>query len=210
MTRHGARAPAPIAAAAFMLPALGFALGPIFEKHAGALAGRRRARRLPRRHLRARRSSRSSPGIGEAGKTTVYVRKRNPKIDTEPARPVQPVHRDLHALHAPRLPGALRRGRRALHLPVPRRRLRLPRARSPAARRCARSTASTRACATASVEIGPRYSVNSELQALLAARPGRAARRHRPVPLPVALLDPRSCQGRRPCPSFPRPRSPKL
>ena len=50
---------------------------------------------------------------------------------------------------------------RALHLPVPRRRLHFT-GRSPAARRCARSTASTCACATASVEVGPRYSVNSE------------------------------------------------
>ena len=67
-------------------------------------------------------------------------------------------------------------------------------ARSTAARRCARSTASTRASRDGQVEIGPRYSVNTRAQALLAARPGRAARRHRPVPLPVALLDAASSQ----------------
>ena len=43
-------------------PALGFALGPIFEDHERALAGRRPARRLHRRHLRPEGHQRSPTG----------------------------------------------------------------------------------------------------------------------------------------------------
>ena len=83
----------------------------------------------------------------------------------------------------------------ALHLPVPRRRLRLPRqgrrrSAGPPARPLLHRDAQRH-----SVEIGPRFSVNSELAALLAARPGRAARRHRPVPLPVAAHGPQARRG---------------
>ena len=57
--------------------------GPGVREARAALAGGRPARRVPGDHLHARRSSRSSPGIGQAGKTTVYIRKRNPKVDTD-------------------------------------------------------------------------------------------------------------------------------
>jgi menaquinol-cytochrome c reductase iron-sulfur subunit len=49
-----------IAAGSFALPALGFAIGPIFK------------------------STPLTPGIGEAGKSTAYVRQFNPEIDTDP------------------------------------------------------------------------------------------------------------------------------
>ena len=68
-------------------------------------------------------------GIGQVGKTTIYVRARNAEIDAPPNPPgydEQFIAR-LDPLHAPRLPGPLHRGRQALRLPVPRRRLRLPR-----------------------------------------------------------------------------------
>ena len=110
---------------AFALPALGFALGPMFEKH-----GRRwQAVGAPDDFpddTYVPTVSRSSRASARPARATVYVRKRNPQIDTEPQDQYNRVRRDLDALHAPRLPGALRRGRRALHLPVPRRRLRLP------------------------------------------------------------------------------------
>ena len=119
---------------------------------AGAIGRRgvRRCRRSASRSARCSRSTRSRwqavgavddfadatyvpkvitivAGIGEVGKTTVYVRKRNPKIDTEPQDQYnQFVAISTRCMHLG-LPGALRRGRRALHLPVPRRRLRLPR-----------------------------------------------------------------------------------
>ena len=73
-----------IAAAAFALPALGFAVGPIFKKtpHSWQTVGT------------AGQFSEDNyvpvvitltPGIGEAGKSTAYVRQFNPKIDTDPA-----------------------------------------------------------------------------------------------------------------------------
>ena len=120
----------------------------------------------------SRGRSRSSPGIGEVGKTTVYVRKRNPEIDTEPRDEYNAVHRDLDALHAPRLPGALRRGRRSASSARATAASTTSAAWSPAARRCARSTASTRACENGQVEVGPRFSVNSELERFSPRDPG--------------------------------------
>ena len=72
-----------IAAGAFTLPALGFAIGPIFKK-------------TPHRWETVGEVGRFTgdnytpvvmtvtPGIGEVGKTTVYIRKFNPTIDTDP------------------------------------------------------------------------------------------------------------------------------
>jgi menaquinol-cytochrome c reductase iron-sulfur subunit len=68
------------AVTAFALPARGFALGPIFERHrarwadVGAVADFPDSTYVPRVIT-------SVAGIGEAGKTTVYVRKHNPQLD---------------------------------------------------------------------------------------------------------------------------------
>jgi menaquinol-cytochrome c reductase iron-sulfur subunit len=72
-----------LATAAFALPALGFALGPVFERT-----------KMPWQPVGtlddfdettyATRTIQIVPGIGEAGKSTAYVRLRNPAIDTEP------------------------------------------------------------------------------------------------------------------------------
>jgi Rieske Fe-S protein len=79
-TAHTAGA---IAAGAFTLPALGFALGPVFKS-------------TPHPYETVGNVNRFSadnyvpvvitltPGIGEAGKSTAYVRKFNPEIDTDP------------------------------------------------------------------------------------------------------------------------------
>ena len=57
------------------------------------------------------------------------------------------------------------------------------------------------------VEVGPRYSVNSEFDALPELpRSGPAARRHRPVPLPRALLDAEEPMR---LPTLPKPPVPK-
>ena len=78
---HGAGA---VAAGAFALPALGFALGPIFEKHdepwqdVGSLADFPNDNYVPK-------TITIVEGIGEAGRSTVYVRQRNPQLDTEKA-----------------------------------------------------------------------------------------------------------------------------
>jgi len=73
-----------IAASAFALPALGFALGPLFEskpvrwEDVGAVDDFPDDTYIPRIFT-------ETPGIGEAGKTTVFVRRRDPAVDTEPA-----------------------------------------------------------------------------------------------------------------------------
>ena len=80
----GAQAAGAIAGAAIGLPALAFALGPVLERTPatwqplGPLAG------IPRGTY-AMRVVTETPGIGEAGKTTVFVRRRDPAVDTEPA-----------------------------------------------------------------------------------------------------------------------------
>src|SRR4051795_4489891 len=79
----GANVAGAVAAGAFVLPALGFAIGPIFKS-------------TPHRWEEGGPESMftdvnyvpvvltPTPTIGEAGKTTVYVRKFNASIDTSP------------------------------------------------------------------------------------------------------------------------------
>src|SRR3954464_7486172 len=86
----GALAAGGIATAAFGLPALGFALGPILEGT------------TPQRFPDVGAGDEFNPqtyvprvltlvaDIGEAGKTTIYVRKTDPKKDTYPAAEGQP------------------------------------------------------------------------------------------------------------------------
>lgn len=76
---HGAGA---VAASAFLLPSLGFALGPLFEEveqrwqPVGTPEDFSADEYVPK-------TITVEPRIGQTGKTTVYVRKRNPQIDTE-------------------------------------------------------------------------------------------------------------------------------
>ena len=72
-----------IATAAFTLPALGFAVGPMFDKverrwePVGPVADFPNDTYIPR-------TITISPGIGDVGKTPVYVRKYNPDLDSVP------------------------------------------------------------------------------------------------------------------------------
>jgi Rieske Fe-S protein len=79
-TANGAGA---IAAAAFTLPALGFAIGPIFKstEHHWETVGRV-TDFVDTNYVPVVMTL--TPGIGEAGKTTTYVRQYNPEIDTDP------------------------------------------------------------------------------------------------------------------------------
>lgn len=79
-TAHTAGA---IAAAAFTLPALGFAVGPIFKEfpHHWSTAGP--VDMFPNDNYVPVVIA-VAPGEGEIGNTTVYVRQKNPKIDTDP------------------------------------------------------------------------------------------------------------------------------
>jgi len=71
-----------VAASAFLLPALGFAVGPVFEKPevrwqmVGTLDEFPVTTYVPKVITIV-------DGIGQAGKTTTYIRKRDPKIDTD-------------------------------------------------------------------------------------------------------------------------------
>ena len=72
-----------VAAMAFTLPALGFALGPIFAREPFSW----QAIGPPSDFVEttyATRVIQIVQGIGEAGNSIAYVRKRNPAIDTEP------------------------------------------------------------------------------------------------------------------------------
>jgi menaquinol-cytochrome c reductase iron-sulfur subunit len=80
LTTHGAGA---VAAGAFILPALGFAVGPIFEEH-----------KMPWQDVGAEDDFPDDnyvpvtisivEGIGEAGRSTAYVRKRNEQDTDKP------------------------------------------------------------------------------------------------------------------------------
>lgn len=78
-TTHAAGA---IAAASFALPALGFAIGPIFKEAPHTWESVGPTDMFPDNDYVPMVIT-LTPGIGEAGKTTVYVRKRNPAIDTD-------------------------------------------------------------------------------------------------------------------------------
>jgi Rieske Fe-S protein len=71
-----------VGTAAIVLPSLGFALGPLFEKHpqpwqaVGAPDDFNETTYIPKVITIV-------AGIGQAGKSTVYIRKRNPQVDTE-------------------------------------------------------------------------------------------------------------------------------
>jgi Rieske Fe-S protein len=74
-----------IAAAAFTLPALGFALGPIFSREPFNWQTVGTPADFSDTSTYVTKVITIVQGIGEAGKTIAYMRKRNPAIDTEPA-----------------------------------------------------------------------------------------------------------------------------
>jgi menaquinol-cytochrome c reductase iron-sulfur subunit len=71
-----------VAVSAIALPALGFALGPVFEKHEQPWNDVGPVDQFPDDNYIPKVVTLVS-GIGQAGKSTVYVRKRNPQIDTD-------------------------------------------------------------------------------------------------------------------------------
>ena len=78
---HGAGA---VAAGAFALPAIGFALGPIFEEDEIPWQNVGPTSKFPDdTYLPV--TITTTQGVGEAGRSTAYLRKRNPNIDTDEA-----------------------------------------------------------------------------------------------------------------------------
>jgi menaquinol-cytochrome c reductase iron-sulfur subunit len=71
-----------VAASAFLLPALGFALGPVFEKHDEPWQAVGNLDEFPE-DTYVPKVITIVAGIGQAGKSTAYIRKRNPKIDSD-------------------------------------------------------------------------------------------------------------------------------
>jgi menaquinol-cytochrome c reductase iron-sulfur subunit len=71
------------ATAAIGLPALAFAIGPVFERQPVTWQPVGRPSEFTDADY-AYRSIQIAPGIGSAGLSTVYVRRRNPAIDVEP------------------------------------------------------------------------------------------------------------------------------
>jgi len=79
-TAHGAGG---LMAAGFTLPALAFAIGPIFKNQSLTWQTVGTPDMFPNdSYIPAIMTI--SPGIGEAGKSTVYIRARNPEVDTQP------------------------------------------------------------------------------------------------------------------------------
>ena len=163
-----------IATAAIVLPALGFALGPMFEKHRSQLAGRRRASTTSRRDTTSRRSITIVAGIGEAGKSTVYVRKHNPPSTPSRATSTTSSSRSRRAACTSAARSASSQAAQRFICPchggVYDFRGKVDG--GPPVRPLDRFYTRTR---NGQVEIGPRFSVNTRARALLAAR-SRASR----------------------------------
>jgi Rieske Fe-S protein len=79
-----AHATGAIAAAAILLPAIGFAVGPIFQRPRARWQPIGRADAFPD-DTYVPKVIEIEPGVGEAGKSTIFVRRRNPRIDVDHA-----------------------------------------------------------------------------------------------------------------------------
>jgi menaquinol-cytochrome c reductase iron-sulfur subunit len=159
-----------IAAAAIGLPALGFALGPIFERQKARWEDVGRPGDFVDYTYRPRVIT-VEEGVGEPGKTTVYVRKHNPQIDG----PVKDSYDDYVAIST-----------RCMHLGCPVRYIDASQrfvcpchggvyeftgkvAGGPPVRPLDRFYTRVKA---GRLEVGPRYSVNSELRRFSPRDPG--------------------------------------
>ena len=115
-----------VAAAAFTLPALGFALAPIFKRQVWTWQPVGHPADFTEAYY-VTKVINITPGIGEAGNTIAYVRKRDPAIDLEPEDQYNHfVALSDRCMHLG-CPVRYVQAARAVHLPVPRRRVRLPR-----------------------------------------------------------------------------------
>jgi menaquinol-cytochrome c reductase iron-sulfur subunit len=81
VTANGAGA---VAAAAFTLPALGFAIGPIFKQNGMSWQAVGTTDQFTETNYIPVIIT-LQPEIGDAGKSTAYIRKKDPAIDTDPA-----------------------------------------------------------------------------------------------------------------------------
>lgn len=167
----GANVAGAVAAASFTLPPLAFALAPVFEEvpHRWEVAGP--ADMFPDNNY-VPVTITATPGIGQVGKTTAYVRKRNPSLDTDKYDRNRPFiaisDRCAHAGCPVRWVSASERFACPCHGGVYD--ILGRRVGGPPPRPLDRFY--TRVSATGLVEIGPRYSVNSELRPFSPRGPG--------------------------------------
>ncbi len=161
-----------IAAVAFSLPALGFAIAPIFAHEAWTWQPVGPPSDFPNDDYVTRVIT-VQPGAGQAGNTLAYVRKRNPSIDTEPADQYDQFialsSRCMHVGCPVRWTPAAQRFICPCHGGVYN--IRGMVAGGPPVRPLDRFYTRLNKT-TGLVEIGPRYSVNSELQRFSARLPG--------------------------------------
>jgi nitrite reductase/ring-hydroxylating ferredoxin subunit len=159
-----------VTAAAFTLPALGFAIAPIFHREAFPWQPVGVPSDFPS-DTYATKVITIVQGIGEAGKTIAYVRARNPSIDTEPEdqynRFIALSSRCMHLGCPVRYVGAAQRFICPCHGGVYD--FRGTVAGGPPVRPLDRFYTRLR---NGMVEIGPRYSVNSELRRFSPRDPG--------------------------------------
>jgi Rieske Fe-S protein len=161
-----------IAASAFLLPALGFALGPVFAREPFSWQPIGPPSDFVRDNYVTRVVT-IVPGLGEVGKSTAYVRTRDPSIDTERADKynqwIALSSRCMHLGCPIRFTSAAERFICPCHGGVYNFRG-IPTGGPPVRpldRFYTRYNAST-----GLVEVGPRYSVNSELRRFSARDPG--------------------------------------
>ena len=167
----GVNAMGAVAAASFVLPALGFALGPLFSRVPFEWQTIGTTADFPN-DTYVTKIVTTTPGIGEAGRTIAYVRARNSQIDTE---------------HSDQYNQFIALSSRCMHLGCP---VRFTQAAGrficpchggvydfrglvsggPPVRPLDRFY--TRVVGGTTVQIGPRYSVNSELQRFSPRDPG--------------------------------------
>ena len=162
-----------IAAAAFTLPALGFALAPIFKHQAWSWQAVGPPSDFPDTQDFVTRVIAIQPGAGESGDSLVYMRKRIPGLDTEPGDQYNQIlaisSRCMHVGCPVRWTAAAERFICPCHGGVYNVRGEVtggPPVR-PLDRFYTRINSST-----GLVEIGPRYSVNSELERFSPRLPG--------------------------------------
>jgi menaquinol-cytochrome c reductase iron-sulfur subunit len=162
-----------VAAASFTIPALGFALAPVFERvpHRWEIAG---PTDLFVENNYVPVVVTMQPGLGEVGKQTVYIRKHNDKLDTDPYDRNPRTHpfiaisnRCTHAGCPVRWVEAAERFVCPCHGSVFN--ILGERVGGPAPRPLDRFYVRVR---NGNVEIGPRYSVNSELRPFSPRGPG--------------------------------------
>ena len=177
-----------VAAAAFTLPALGFAIGPVFDRQSASWQEIGPLSRFTESDYTPTVIT-IEPGIGEAGRSIAYVRRHNRAIDgpikDRYDRVIAISSRCVHVGCPVRWVAASRK----LHLPVPRRRVRLPRA--PDRRPPATPPGSVLHGDPSRAGVRrPAVQRQQRAPALRATRSGRATRRDRAVPVPGPVLNP--------------------